>query len=78
MTTEGAQATMDAHYAEHHCSRDGDTGCPVAVENYARYLTALAVDSGVHPESFPGVRAWMRANGREPIPMDEAMVWKAR
>jgi len=66
---------MRKHYEEHDCAKDGDPGCAIAQENYVKQLVALAEEKGYHPQSFPGVRQWMRAHGQEPIPMEEA--WAA-
>jgi hypothetical protein len=72
LTSIEAREALAVHYNEHRCADDGNTGCATAQENYANYLTAVANEKGFDPESFPGVRRWMRATGREPKPMEEA------
>jgi hypothetical protein len=67
-----ARAVMAEHYKDHGCGKSGDVGCLVAWSNYAASLVALAEERGYHPQSFPSVRQWMRMNGKEPIPMEEA------
>lgn len=77
---EAADATQ-AHYPctvrPGECGRGGsESMCPEGLQLYAAYLTALAEQLGHHPQSFPGVRAAMRARGEEPMPMEEAWAWK--
>lgn len=66
---------MQAHFAECPDRRPHGTGglcCARGRELYAEYLSARADELELDPESFPGVRAWMREQGEEPKPMQEA------
>jgi spermidine synthase len=77
-----AQRAMQQHFdacPENQPKRAHGTGglcCATARELYANYLTARADELEIDPESFPGVRAWMREQGVEPKPMEEAMTKK--
>lgn len=77
MTSAQANATMQAHFHEcnvlEHPHGTGRLCCARGRELYSNYLTARAVELGLSPESFPGVRAWMREQGTEPMPMSDAI-----
>jgi hypothetical protein len=76
MTSAEANAEMQAHFRACPTRAPHGTGalcCARGRELYSNYLTARAAELGLHPESFPGVRAWMREQGEMPMPMSDAM-----